>query len=145
MTTTFPDEALTDDKFLMGRLRLLQPAKGYRAATDPVLLAAACPAQAGQAVLVNGSRGYLNEARHRYPNLQAICLEAPTRQLRERLLKRGRETARQVEERLLRHQQLQAALRDAGAYCVVEAGGSLEKSVEALLACLDEPGQPTCS
>ena len=47
----FPDDALTDDKFLMGRLRLLQPAQGYRAATDPVLLAAACPASAGQSVL----------------------------------------------------------------------------------------------
>ena len=51
MTGVFPDEALSDDKFLMGRLRLLQPEKGYRAATDPVLLAAACPAVAGQAVL----------------------------------------------------------------------------------------------
>lgn len=48
---TFPEDALTDDKFLMGRLRLLQPARGYRAATDPVLLAAACPATAGQSVL----------------------------------------------------------------------------------------------
>lgn len=48
---TFADADLTDDKFLMGRLRLLQPAKGYRAATDPVLLAAACPALAGQSVL----------------------------------------------------------------------------------------------
>ena len=47
----FPDEALTDDKFLCGRLRLLQPRKGYRAATDAVLLAAACPAQPGQSVL----------------------------------------------------------------------------------------------
>lgn len=47
----FPPDALTDDKFLMGRLRLLQPARGYRAATDPVLLAAACPAEPGQAVL----------------------------------------------------------------------------------------------
>lgn len=47
----FPDDALTDDKFLMGRLRLLQPARGYRAATDPVLLAAACPARAGESVL----------------------------------------------------------------------------------------------
>lgn len=47
----FPEDALTDDKFLMGRLRLLQPAKGYRAATDPVLLAAACPCLPGQSVL----------------------------------------------------------------------------------------------
>jgi tRNA1(Val) A37 N6-methylase TrmN6 len=42
---------VTDDKFLCGRLRLLQPAQGYRAATDPVLLAAACPAAPGESVL----------------------------------------------------------------------------------------------
>ncbi|MFZ1468486.1 MAG: methyltransferase, partial [Paracoccaceae bacterium] len=34
-----------------GRVRLLQPLRGYRAATDPALLAAACPARAGQSVL----------------------------------------------------------------------------------------------
>jgi tRNA1Val (adenine37-N6)-methyltransferase len=47
----FADADLTDDKFLCGRLRLLQPARGYRAATDPVFLAAACPASEGQSVL----------------------------------------------------------------------------------------------
>lgn len=47
----FEEHALSDDKFLCGRLRLLQPIKGYRAATDPVLLAASCPAQPGQSVL----------------------------------------------------------------------------------------------
>lgn len=47
----FADADLSDDAFLMGRLRLWQPIKGYRAATDPVLLAAACPAVAGQSVL----------------------------------------------------------------------------------------------
>lgn len=47
----FADDQLSDDKFLCGRLRLLQPIKGYRAATDPVLLAASCPAKAGQTVL----------------------------------------------------------------------------------------------
>ena len=47
----FAPDALSDDKFLCGRLRLLQPLKGYRAATDPVLLAAACPAVPGQSVL----------------------------------------------------------------------------------------------
>ncbi len=46
-----PAADLTRDAFLCGRLHLWQPAKGYRAATDPVLLAAACPAQAGQSVL----------------------------------------------------------------------------------------------
>ncbi len=47
----FADSDLSDDKFLCGRLRLLQPIKGYRAATDPVLLAAACPARVGDRVL----------------------------------------------------------------------------------------------
>lgn len=47
----FSDDQLTDDKFLCGRLRLWQPARGYRAATDPVLLAAACPARPGESVL----------------------------------------------------------------------------------------------
>lgn len=47
----FAPQDLSDDKFLCGRLRLLQPRKGYRAATDAVLLAAACDAVAGQSVL----------------------------------------------------------------------------------------------
>ncbi|MGL4238922.1 tRNA1(Val) (adenine(37)-N6)-methyltransferase [Tabrizicola sp.] len=47
----FAEAELSDDKFLCGRLRLLQPLKGYRAATDPVLLAAACPAGPGESVL----------------------------------------------------------------------------------------------
>jgi tRNA1(Val) A37 N6-methylase TrmN6 len=41
---------LTEDAFLGGRLRLRQPADGYRAAIDPVLLAAAVPAGPGDAV-----------------------------------------------------------------------------------------------
>ncbi len=47
----FAPEDLSDDKFLCGRLHLLQPIKGYRAATDPVLLAAACAAKPGDRVL----------------------------------------------------------------------------------------------
>lgn len=46
----FP-ETTREDRLLGGRVRLLQPARGYRAATDPVLLAAAVPAQAGERVL----------------------------------------------------------------------------------------------
>ncbi|MSU88188.1 methyltransferase [Rhodobacteraceae bacterium 2CG4] len=57
MTSSFPTEAgfaeaaLTEDGFLGGRVRLLQPRHGYRAATDPVFLAAAVPARAGESVL----------------------------------------------------------------------------------------------
>jgi len=42
---------LTCDGFLDGRLRLWQPRDGYRAATDPVFLAAFVPARAGDRVL----------------------------------------------------------------------------------------------
>ncbi|SFJ00010.1 tRNA1(Val) (adenine(37)-N6)-methyltransferase [Jannaschia pohangensis] len=43
--------ALTRDAFLGGRLQLWQPARGFRAGSDAVLVAAACPAVAGQSVL----------------------------------------------------------------------------------------------
>ena len=42
---------LTRDGFLDGRVLAWQPQKGYRAATDPVLLAAAAPAIPGETVL----------------------------------------------------------------------------------------------
>jgi tRNA1(Val) A37 N6-methylase TrmN6 len=38
-----PEPATTDDTILGGRVRLRQPAKGYRVAIDPVLLAAVLP------------------------------------------------------------------------------------------------------
>ncbi len=47
-------EGVTEDLLLGGRVRLRQPAVGYRAATDPVLLAAAVPARRGDRVLELG-------------------------------------------------------------------------------------------
>jgi len=44
----------TCDAFLGGRVQILQPRHGYRAATDPVFLAAACPAKSGARVLELG-------------------------------------------------------------------------------------------
>jgi tRNA1(Val) A37 N6-methylase TrmN6 len=46
-----PPKATTEDALLGGRVRLRQPARGFRAGSDAVLLAAACPARAGDAVL----------------------------------------------------------------------------------------------
>lgn len=48
------EDATTLDAFLGGRVTLRQPCHGYRAATDPVFLAAACPAKAGERVLELG-------------------------------------------------------------------------------------------
>lgn len=51
LSPEFDESDLSHDAFLCGKLHLWQPKKGYRAATDPVLLAAACPATPGQRVL----------------------------------------------------------------------------------------------
>lgn len=62
---------------------------------------------AGQDVLVNGSRGYLPQARERYPELLAILLQVDEAALRQRLQARGRESAEQIEARLARSRELQ--------------------------------------
>ena len=51
---SFADEELTHDDFLGGLVRIWQPKVGYRAATDPVFLAAAVPIKSGQSVLELG-------------------------------------------------------------------------------------------
>ncbi len=49
------DAGWTDDGFLGSRLQILQPAKGYRAGIDAVLLAASIPARKGERVLEAGA------------------------------------------------------------------------------------------
>jgi len=49
------EPALTEDALLGGRVRLLQPARGYRVAVDAVLLAAAVDAAAGARILDLGA------------------------------------------------------------------------------------------
>mgnify|MGYP006275358527 CR=1 FL=1 len=44
----------TEDAFLGGRLTVAQPARGYRAGIDPIVMAAAVPARPGQSVLELG-------------------------------------------------------------------------------------------
>ena len=50
----FTQDQLTQDDFLGGLIRVWQPKVGYRAATDPVFLAAAVSAKSGQKVLELG-------------------------------------------------------------------------------------------
>lgn len=53
----FDDAELTINAFLGGRAQIAQPTDGYRAGTDPVLLAASIPATPGQSVLELGCGG----------------------------------------------------------------------------------------
>lgn len=57
---------LTEDGFLGGRLRILQPEKGFRAGIDSVFLAAAVPCQPGDSVFEAGIG----------PGVAALCLLA---------------------------------------------------------------------
>ncbi len=54
MAEIWPDDKLSVDGFLGGRLRIWQPKHGYRAGVDAVLLAACIPARSGQSVLELG-------------------------------------------------------------------------------------------
>lgn len=49
------NHTITEDRLLDGRVRLLQPATGYRVAMDTLVLAAAVEAEAGEAVLDVGA------------------------------------------------------------------------------------------
>ena len=54
MAEAWPDDQLSLDKFLGGKLQIYQPKQGYRAGIDPVLLAASVNASAGESVLELG-------------------------------------------------------------------------------------------
>lgn len=92
--------------------------------------------EAGEDVLVNGSRGYLGEARDRYPQLQAVLLSVTLPVLRERLLARGRESLEEIEARLARNQNFQAAA-EQDETLLLDNSGPLEETVQRLLQLID--------
>jgi ribose 1,5-bisphosphokinase len=95
-------------------------------------------------VLVNGSRGYLPEARRLYPGLLPVLLGVDTAVLRQRLLARGREGLEEIELRLRRNERLREEARlwqaGEGDIEVLDNSGSLEQAVEALMALLARHG-----
>ncbi|HDS1698040.1 MULTISPECIES: phosphonate metabolism protein/1,5-bisphosphokinase (PRPP-forming) PhnN [Pseudomonas] len=93
---------------------------------------------AGRAVLVNGSRAYLAEARQRYPDLLVVLVQVKPEVLRQRLLARGRETTEEVEQRLARSARLQAAA-DPSVH-VLDNSSTLEAAVAAFLSLLRNQG-----
>ncbi|MEA3406200.1 MAG: phosphonate metabolism protein/1,5-bisphosphokinase (PRPP-forming) PhnN [Pseudomonadota bacterium] len=58
--------------------------------------------QQGLNVVMNGSRGYLAEASRRHPEIIPVLITASEVNLRQRLIRRGRETAKGIEERIQR-------------------------------------------
>lgn len=93
---------------------------------------------AGHPVLVNGSRGYLAEARIRYPDLVAIRIDVAPAVLRSRLHERGRESAEEIEDRMRRNAQLQGQ-NDVGVR-TLDNSESLQATVTAFVELLREEG-----
>lgn len=106
--------------------------------------------EAGQDVLINGSRGHLEAARQCYPQLLAILLQVDEAVLRQRLLTRGRETPEQIEARLARSRSfalvggasaVSAAAKappTVDSLAILDNSGPLPQTVANLLRLLDE-------
>lgn len=88
----------------------------------------------GLAVVVNGSRGYLDTAAGRFPTLVPVLVTAPPDIIARRLAERGREDAATIETRLRRNDNV--AQISHPTLTVVENAGSVEDGVIALLSAL---------
>ncbi|QDO99714.1 phosphonate metabolism protein/1,5-bisphosphokinase (PRPP-forming) PhnN [Ferrovibrio terrae] len=92
---------------------------------------------AGRQVVVNVSRGVIEEARAKYPGLLVLAINASPDMLRRRLQARGRESAVEIEERLQRA----AAFRlDGDDVAALNNDGPLAEGVAALSLLLQKRG-----
>lgn len=73
-------QQVKEDRLLGGRVRVLQPTRGYRAGMDAALLAAACPARPGQRLIEAGcgAATVLCQLASRHPNLNQVGIERDT-------------------------------------------------------------------
>lgn len=90
--------------------------------------------EGGRDVLVNGSRGHLGEAVRRYPTLVPVLLTVKEEVLRERLLRRGRESLEEIEARLQRNGLFAAerSIEDTPIH-LLDNSGELSITVSALI------------
>jgi ribose 1,5-bisphosphokinase len=91
----------------------------------------------GGQVLVNGSRGYLDEARSHYGDtLVPVLIRVDPDRLQQRLVMRGRECAEQIDARIRRARELEQQLPSN--CLVIENNGNVEDAVSNLLAAIAE-------
>ena len=97
----------------------------------------------GRDVLINGSRGHLAEAQQRYPKLLPVLLTVKDEALRERLLRRGRESPAEIEARLRRNALFAADESiDGMQICRLDNSGDLTVTVANLLELLNLSAKP---
>ena len=80
----FLPDAVTSDHLLGGRVAYMQPRDGFRSAIDPVLLAAAIPARAGERILEGGTGAgaALLCVAARVPDISGIGIDRDPKMLR---------------------------------------------------------------
>jgi ribose 1,5-bisphosphokinase len=79
-------------------------------------------------VIVNGSRGYLDVAKTKYPDLQSILIEVDKSILYNRLIGRNRESKEEIEQRLKRNEQFETLDYDM----IINNESHLDIAVDAL-------------
>jgi len=87
-------------------------------------------------VVVNGSRGYFHEANKRYPEMKTILITAKPEIIKERLLKRGRETPEEVEKRLERSKSFENMFESLDVI-KLSNDGALETTSKSFIAILE--------
>jgi ribose 1,5-bisphosphokinase len=114
---------------------------GFSYAVETGLLACL---DADEDLLVNGSRAYLETAREIVPGLVPVWMQVPEAVLRDRLARRARESAAEIERRLERNRHLERGR--CVEWPVIVNDGSIEQTCRRFLAIrahyrLAEPGK----
>jgi len=91
----------------------------------------------GVNVVVNGSRGYLEEAATKYHQLCPLLIDVPPSILHERLLKRGRESEEQITKRI--HRATQFATITHPNLVHIDNSGPLHQAGEQMITLLTDP------
>lgn len=86
---------------------------------------------AGLNVIMNGSREYLPYALEQYDELIPVMINVNCELLRNRLTQRRRESADEIEKRLLRHERLLGSMPEGTLF--VDNSGSLDQGIETLM------------
>jgi ribose 1,5-bisphosphokinase len=81
-------------------------------------------------VVINGSREYLPVAQHLFPGIKAILIDVEAGKINERLIGRGREDPKEIEERKARSSEISADLSD----CIkIQNDGTVEEAGDKLV------------
>ncbi|MBD3754340.1 MAG: phosphonate metabolism protein/1,5-bisphosphokinase (PRPP-forming) PhnN [Gammaproteobacteria bacterium] len=94
--------------------------------------------QIGLNVVMNGSRGYFEQARLLHPTLVPVVITASEAILRERLQRRGRESGSEIEERIARAKAFERL--DMANGCKIDNSSTIQAAGERFVALLSGVG-----